>query len=355
LQPENRNAGGGPTGSPLPDVEASATETVFLSDPGEARDIAGHHDRHLRLLRDALSVRISMRGETVTLTGERAAVDRTCRLLQDLRRLRRDRGGLRTEDVEAALREVTGETDGGDGDGFRVAAPGRTIRARSGGQAHYMQAMRRHPLVFCSGPAGTGKTYLAVAAAVSALRAGEVRRIVLTRPAIEAGERLGYLPGDFQAKVNPYLRPLYDAIEDMAAPPQLAKYVEMNIVEVAPLAYMRGRTLDHAFIILDEGQNCTSRQMRMFLTRLGASSRAVVTGDISQTDLPPSEICGMVEAMHVLRKVRGVAIVRLGPDDIVRHPLVQDIVDAYDTSDSERGRREADRDRGTDAASGKQD
>ncbi|GAF76318.1 unnamed protein product, partial [marine sediment metagenome] len=185
-------------------------------------------------------------------------------------------------------------------------------------------------LVFCVGPAGTGKTYLAVAMAVAALKREAVRKIILTRPAVEAGESLGFLPGDMQAKVNPYLRPLYDALNDMMPQDQVRRYLENDLLEVAPLAYMRGRTLDHAFIILDEGQNCTSKQMKMFLTRLGASSKSVVTGDVSQTDLPPNEVSGMKEATGLLKDVKGIGFVRLTRRDIIRHRLVQDIVDAYD-------------------------
>jgi len=317
----------------------SATESVVLTDPEHARVLAGHRDRHLRLLRDAFDVRLTLRGETLTLRGEAPAVRATHRLLHDLQQLIRDRGALRVEDVQNAIRSLTDERRFSGEAGFRVIAPGRTVHPRSPGQVRYVRAMNSKALVFCAGPAGTGKTYLAVAAAVASLRSEEVRRIVLTRPAVEAGEKLGYLPGDYQAKVSPYLRPLYDALGDMAAPQQIMKYIDSDIIEVAPLAYMRGRTLDHAFIILDEGQNCTSRQMRMFLTRLGASSRAIVTGDISQTDLPPSEVSGMVEAMQVLRRVHGVGIVRLGQGDIVRHRLVQDIVNAYESNEAVRQSR----------------
>lgn len=313
------------------------TESFAFADQKEARALLGHRDRHLRLIRESLGAQVSVRGDVAVLEGPPEAVRRTLRLLQDLTLLIKERGFLRMHEVENAI-SAAAETETGAENGFEVIAPGVTVRAKSQGQAAYAQALRQCDLVFCAGPAGAGKTYLAVAAAVSALRAGAVRRIVLTRPAVEAGEKLGFLPGDFQAKVNPYLRPLYDALEDMMAPEQLRKYVEMDIVEIAPLAYMRGRTLDNAHIILDEGQNCSTRQMRMFLTRLGAHSRAVVTGDVSQTDLPAGQLSGMVEAMEVLKDVESVATVRLGPEDIVRHKLVQDIVDAYESRDAAKAR-----------------
>ena len=290
----------------------------------------------------------------MTLDGPEAAVRTAYSLFEDLIQLVRDRGFLRVHEVETAIRAAAEQEASVGANGFYVIAPGVTVRAMGEGQAQYARALRQFDLVFCAGPAGAGKTYLAVASAVSALRAGEARRIVLTRPALEADEKLGFLPGDFQAKVNPYLRPLYDALEDMMAPEQLRKYADMDTIEVAPLAYMRGRTLDHAYIILDEGQNCTCRQMRMFLTRLGARSRAVVTGDLSQTDLPRGVRSGMVEAMEVLRDVPSVASVRLSQADIVRHPLVQDIVDAYAQRDKRRAtrsqkRRHGSREQGADA------
>ena len=312
------------------------TESLAFASAREAHMILGHHDRHLRLVRDAFSVRLAMRGETLVIEGPEDAVRRVQGILLGLVQLIRERGFLRGYEVEQAIAAAAEGGEAEPGDGFDVIAPGVTVRAKTSGQVAYARALRECDLVFCSGPAGAGKTYLAVAAAVSALRSGAVKRIVLTRPAVEAGEKLGFLPGDFQAKVNPYLRPLYDALGDMMALEQLRRYAEMDIVEVAPLAYMRGRTLDHAVIILDEGQNCTPGQMRMFLTRLGAHSRAVVTGDLSQTDLPPGQESGMKEAMDVLSHVRSVAMITLGQADIVRHRLVQDIVDAYRLRDERR-------------------
>lgn len=214
---------------------------------------------------------------------------------------------------------------------LRLDAP---IKPRTAGQRHYVNAIRNHEVVIVVGPAGTGKTFLAMAAAVSALRTKEVSRLVLTRPAVEAGENLGFLPGDLQEKVNPYLRPLYDALHAMVDPDQVRKYFDRDRIEVAPLAFMRGRTLSHCFAILDEAQNTTMAQMKMFLTRLGKGSRAIVTGDITQIDLPPGTKSGLVEAQRILRNTEGVAVVRLGKEDVVRQPIVQNIIEAYDTDEA---------------------
>jgi len=300
--------------------------------------LLGHQDRHLRLLRDAFGIRVVMRGDVLTLEGEEEPVRSAAEVLNELLESLQQGESILTDDVERAIstrvRSLnSGEQDtGADVSDMRIEVfiPGRVIRPRTRGQADYVRNIQVNDLVFCVGPAGTGKTYLAVAMAVAALKQNAVRRIILIRPAVEAGESLGFLPGDMQAKVNPYLRPLYDALNDMMSHEQVRRYMENDLLEVAPLAYMRGRTLDHAFIILDEGQNCTSKQMKMFLTRLGASSKSVVTGDVSQTDLPPNEVSGMKEATGLLRGVKGIGCVRLTRRDIVRHRLVQDIVDAYD-------------------------
>jgi phosphate starvation-inducible PhoH-like protein len=214
-------------------------------------------------------------------------------------------------------------------------------------QAAYVEAIRTHDVVFSIGPAGTGKTYLAVAEAVASLRAGRHRKLVLTRPAVEAGEKLGFLPGDFQAKINPYLRPLYDALDEMLRFGEVQRYVDSDVIEIVPLAYMRGRTLKNAFIILDEAQNTTPAQMKMFLTRLGADSKCVVTGDVTQIDLPEGTASGLVEARRVLDGVQGLAIVEFDGRDILRHPLVQRIVDAYDREQARRDAREGAREAGT--------
>ena len=217
-----------------------------------------------------------------------------------------------------------------------VTAKGKPIKAKTMGQKKYVDAIRKHTITLGVGPAGTGKTYLAVAAAVAAFRAKEVNRIILTRPAVEAGERLGFLPGDLQSKVDPYLRPLYDALFEMLGPESYAKYVERGNIEVAPLAYMRGRTLDDSFIILDEAQNTSREQMKMFLTRLGFGSRIVITGDVTQIDLPGEKISGLKEAMRILRDVEDIAICRLTGSDVVRHVIVQRIIKAYEDDENKR-------------------
>jgi len=305
------------------------TETVRFDGVEDARRLLGPRDRNLRQLRDAFHVRVAMRGDSLTIDGETIQVKAAAAAVRKMLAYLQTAQHLLPADVE---RIMAGQDHGvPDSGGVRidVMVSGRSVRPRTPGQVSYIRAMQSNDLVFCMGPAGTGKTYLAVAMAVSALKRNVVRRIVLTRPAIEAGERLGFLPGDMQAKVNPYLRPLYDALNDMMAVAQVRRYVESDLIEIAPLAYMRGRTLDHAFIILDEGQNCTSKQMKMFLTRLGASSKSIVTGDVSQTDLPSNEVSGMREAAGLLRGVKGNGFVHLTQRDIIRHRLVQDIVDAY--------------------------
>jgi len=305
-------------------------ETIRVERMDRVRTLLGQRDHHLRLLRDLFDVRVFMRGAVLTVQGRRSAVAGAARAMREVLAEVERNAGVSAEEVERMLRAAAEPTSEPATDVVDVFPPSRTVKPRTPGQAAYVRAMRKDDLVFCVGPAGSGKTYLAVAVAVSELKRNRVRKIVLTRPAVEAGEKLGFLPGDIHAKVNPYLRPLYDALQDMMGLAQIQKYIENDLVEVAPLAYMRGRTLDRAFIILDEGQNSTRRQMKMFLTRLGASSRCVVTGDISQIDLPESEVSGMIDAMHILDGVRGIGFVRLSQADIVRHSLVQDIVDAYE-------------------------
>jgi len=311
-----------------------ASQTFHIDQIEKARMVLGRQDRHLRLLRDTFNSRVFMRGHVLTLEGEAAAVQSASKVVTDLLEQLHQKPHLSAAEVEEA---ISGAIEAGRSSSeiqIEVFTRGRAIRPRTPGQAAYLKAIAENDLVFCVGPAGSGKTYLAVAMAVAALKRDAVRKIILTRPAVEAGERLGFLPGDMQAKVDPYLRPLYDALHDMMPLAQLHHYVESDVLEVAPLAYMRGRNLDRAFIILDEGQNCTRKQMQMFLTRLGASSKSIVTGDISQTDLPPEAPSGMIEAMALLRDVRGIGFTALTQRDIVRHRLVQDIVDAYEARDN---------------------
>ena len=310
-------------------------ETIQLQTADEERALLGRQDRTLRLLRDALGVRIVARKGLVVLEGDAPAVREGVRLVGALLEQVRERGDLSDEQVERFLYEQRGAREGGHradtGPSDRVAKTlnESPVRPRTGGQARYVQTVMRHDVVFATGPAGTGKTYLAVALAIRMMRQGSFRKLVLVRPAVEAGEKLGFLPGDLQAKVSPYLRPLYDAIGDFVEFGEIRRYVERDIIEVAPLAYMRGRTLDNAFIILDEGQNTTRAQMQMFLTRMGRKSKIVVTGDVTQIDLPRGVTSGLVDAIQRLRDVEGIGIAELDRGDIVRHPLVQKIVDAY--------------------------
>ena len=252
--------------------------------------------------------------------------------------------GLTENDVETVLALFAngnhGKSSGlGMQDAILFTPGGEVVKARTKNQNHLVEAARKNDLVFAVGPAGTGKTYTAVALAVAALKARHVKKIVLSRPAVEAGERLGFLPGDFREKVDPYLRPLYDALEDMIPSEKLATYMEQNIIEIVPLAYMRGRTLNSSFLILDEAQNATSPQMKMFLTRLGANSRAIITGDITQTDLPSRALSGLIEAQLILDDVEGISFIHFDRTDVLRHRLVKDIIDAYDNhTDQDTGK-----------------
>ena len=290
----------------------------------------GNHDRNLVRIEQLANVQLSARGNQLAIAGSPDDAAVAHKALAGLyERLKR---GLSIEgaDVDAAVRFARAGADGGD-DGIRTRR--RTVQARSPGQRAYLAALRERDMVFALGPAGSGKTYLAVAMGVSLLIAGKVERIVLSRPAVEAGERLGFLPGDMREKIDPYLRPLYDALHDMLPADQIANRMESGEIEIAPLAFMRGRTLAHCYVILDEAQNTTPMQMRMFLTRLGEGSRMVITGDPSQTDLPGGQRSGVADAVETLSNVEGVRFVRLGAQDVVRHDLVTRIVEAYDARD----------------------
>jgi phosphate starvation-inducible PhoH-like protein len=303
---------------------------ITLEDRDEALRLFGSRDQNLRAIRDALGVRLIARGDTIQVEGPEEQVGQAERVFQQLRQMLRQQDTLSPEDVRTVLDVVQ---HGGDRLGPQNLTPvdgGRHVRPRTDGQARYVRAMRENDLTLCIGPAGTGKTFLAVGMAVNLLRQGQVKRIVLVRPAVEAGERLGFLPGDIVAKVNPYLRPLFDALNDMMEPEQVKRYMENDIIEIVPLAYMRGRTLNQAVIILDEGQNTTVPQMKMFLTRMGNGSKIIVTGDVTQVDLPRQMRSGMIDAVHRLRDLDRIAIVYLDEHDIVRHPLVQQIVRAYE-------------------------
>lgn len=311
---------------------APAHHSESLSLAGiEPLELLGHQDRHLRLIESRMRGRVVVRGDQVLLSGTEAEIDELKRVFAVLIDLVRQRHELSEDDVRAAI-------EGRDGAGTSTVSPGapllwsarrQPVGPRTGGQAEYVEAMSKNDIVFGIGPAGTGKTYLAIAAAVAALRRREVDRIVLARPAVEAGENLGFLPGDLQEKVDPYLRPLYDALEDFMGEEALRRALETRAVEVAPLAYMRGRTLRHAFAILDEAQNATLTQVKMFLTRLGPQSRAVVTGDVTQIDLSQPELSGLVAVPEILQGVDGIRFVYLTDADVVRHRLVQQIVLAF--------------------------
>jgi phosphate starvation-inducible PhoH-like protein len=290
----------------------------------------GACDQHVRKLRDALQVSISTHDGQIHIRGADEAVARATAVFEQLQAYVQLHGELAPEDVTRVLEGVRNGQPASTQPPLEVFKPGRQIRPRTPGQARYLEAIDGHDIVLCHGPAGTGKTYLAVAAAVAALKAQRIHKIVLVRPAVEAGESLGYLPGDLQAKLNPYLRPLMDALREMMDFDLIKRYTEEDLIEVIPLAYMRGRTLNEAFIILDEAQNTTVAQMKMFLTRMGTGSKIVVSGDITQIDLPRDATSGLVDALDRLRNIEGVVGVKLNNCDIVRHRLVQEIVDAYE-------------------------
>ncbi len=312
-------------------------------------NVFGVFDENVKMIEKEYGVKIVQRDEIVKISGEEEAADRAAQVLEGLLTVSAaEDGKITAQNVNYMIAMVN------EGAGQRavelstssicVTARGKTIKAKTVGQANYIEAIVKNSIVFGIGPAGTGKTYLAVAAAVNALRNKSVNRIILTRPAIEAGEKLGFLPGDLQNKVDPYLRPLYDALNDMLGAEMSQSYLEKGIIEVAPLAYMRGRTLDDSFIILDEAQNTTSEQMKMFLTRIGFSSKAVVTGDVTQIDLPHDKGSGLKEVQKVLKNIEGIAFCYLSEKDVVRHPLVQKIITAYEKyNQSQKQKREKDR------------
>lgn len=313
---------------------ADRTLTITGADP---LLLFGFNDAHLRQIESAFpEVRIVARGNEVHLHGPEEYAKQIERTLDELLVLL-NRNGTLTENDVATVLDVS--RSGGDPppssaqDAILFTPSGDVVKAKTPNQGRLVDLARTHDIVFAVGPAGTGKTYTAVALAVAALKSRHAKKIVLCRPAVEAGESLGFLPGDFRDKVDPYLRPLYDALEDMLPREKLAVYLEQNVIEIVPLAYMRGRTLNSAFVILDEAQNATGRQMKMFLTRLGAGSRAIVTGDVTQTDLPSRTLSGLVEAREVLEDVEGIAFVDFDRGDVVRHKLVKDIIAAYERTE----------------------
>jgi phosphate starvation-inducible PhoH-like protein len=302
-------------------------------------DLVGQRDELLRRIEGEFSSDILVRGNEITISGPHDDAERAATVFEELLGLLRQGHELTTDSVDRAVKMV--KTEGGPrptevmGDTILVTR-GRPIRPKTPGQKRYGDSIRKNTLVFSIGPAGTGKTYLAVAMAVQALKEKQISRIILTRPAVEAGERLGFLPGDIAQKVDPYLKPLYDALYDMLEPGHFARLAERGTIEVAPLAYMRGRTLNDSFIILDEAQNTTPEQMKMFLTRLGMRSKAVVTGDVTQIDLPEGQQSGLVVVQQILKDIRGLEFVYLEATDVVRHKIVQEIVEAYRRFDENR-------------------
>jgi len=302
-------------------------------------DLIGESDRHLRLVESLFpEVRFVARGDEVAISGPEVDVERARKAMDEMLILVQEGQPLDEGRVMEVVKMVTDEVPSPSGvlsDGIPVGR-GRMVRPKTHGQQKYMEAIRENTLTFGIGPAGTGKTYLAMAAAVDGLVSGSVRRIILTRPAVEAGERLGFLPGDLAAKVDPYLRPLYDALWDMLGPEETASLMDRGTIEIAPLAYMRGRTLNDACIILDEAQNTTPEQMKMFLTRLGFNSKMIITGDISQTDLPSGRVSGLRVVREILAGIPGVAFVELTARDVVRHRIVASIVEAYQRYETEQ-------------------
>jgi phosphate starvation-inducible protein PhoH and related proteins len=305
-----------------------------FSPPNNARlgHLCGPLDEHLRTIEQALDVKIAHRHEQFKVDGHKEKAKRAMEMLQALYEI-----AARPIDTATVQLMLSGDPDMGADAGPALKTKRADLKPRSMNQANYLDAIATHDITFGIGPAGTGKTYLAVAAAVDALQRSMVQRIVLTRPAVEAGERLGYLPGDLAQKIDPYLRPLYDALYDLLGFEQVQKAFDRQTIEIAPLAFMRGRTLNNAFVILDEAQNSTPEQMKMFLTRIGFGAKAVITGDVSQIDLPKTQESGLIDAERVLRQVAGIAVCHLTSADVVRHPLVARIVDAYDANRTLQG------------------
>lgn len=304
---------------------------ITLEQPDKKLALFGSADRYLRMIRDTFGVTVTSRADEIRLSGDREQVGKAAAVFDQMQKKLRRQDWLSVEDVGQAIGRAVDEKRERSAEEIDVYAKGVAIRPKTDGQKRYVEAIVSHDLTFCTGPAGTGKTYLAVAAAASMLKHGQSRRLVLARPAVEAGERLGFLPGDLQAKVNPYLRPLFDALHDMMDFEQVKRFMVNDVIEVIPLAFMRGRTLNDSVIILDEAQNTTAAQMLMFLTRLGHDSKMIVTGDVSQVDLPEGTRSGLVDAVEKLRGIKGIAAVELEKTDIVRHRLVQSIVNAYES------------------------
>jgi phosphate starvation-inducible protein PhoH and related proteins len=311
----------------------TAVEKRMTLDNVDMLSLLGMNDANLKLIEDRFNATITVRGDNVLLKGVVEEIDSIEKILKEMVYVLNTSGRLGKNDVETILdltlqgKEIVSDKEF---DSIILYTKSDVIKARTPGQVKYIKTASKNDICFAIGPAGTGKTYLAVAMAVAALKKGIVNKIILARPAVEAGESLGFLPGDFREKIDPYLRPLYDALDDMIPSEKLKGYIEKRVIEIVPLAYMRGRTLNSAYVILDEAQNATTMQMKMFLTRLGANSKAIITGDITQIDLPPKTQSGLIQAKEILSKIEGVGFVYFDRGDVVRHKLVKDIIDAYE-------------------------
>lgn len=320
--------------------EYKQTINLNTQNANEVQALFGPNDRYLQRLEEAFSASIITRGEEVTIIGSVDKVEKIEEILMIFLQLIRKGTVIQERDVvyatQLAEKNMLNELPELFDDKITVTAKGKPILAKTLGQRHYVSAIRKNDIVFGVGPAGTGKTYLAVVMAVHALKEGFIKRIVLTRPAVEAGESLGFLPGDLKEKVDPYLRPLYDALHDVLGQEHTTRLMERGTIEIAPLAYMRGRTLDDSFVILDEAQNTTSEQIKMFLTRLGFGSKMVVTGDLTQVDLPKGKMSGLKVALNILHEVKGLRFIHLESTDVVRHTLVKRIIDAYEIADRDK-------------------
>lgn len=315
-------------------------KTLRLHSDDEAKILFGSHDEHLKIIEKEYGVKVVARGESLKISGEDEKVEKALKVFSQLIESVRSGRGIRRQEVQYFIKALSEDPsldlEAIYNDRIEVPSKKQFVTPKTKGQKEYVDAIRNYDIVVGIGPAGTGKTYLAMAMAVSALRKGEVSRIILTRPAVEAGESLGFLPGDLYEKVTPYLRPLYDALYEMMDADRIHKFLESGVIEVAPLAYMRGRTLNDSFIIMDEAQNATPEQLKMFLTRLGFDSRTVITGDITQSDLPGEKATGLIRASKILSNIEGIKIIYLTGRDVVRHELVQRIIKAYEELDSKK-------------------
>jgi len=318
----------------------TAVEKKIIIDNVDMLGLLGMNDSNLKIVEDKFNTSITVRGDNVMLKGVAEEVGVIEKILKEMIYVLNTSGRLSVNDVETII-NLTAEgkeiVDEEDFNSIILYTKKDVIKARTPGQVNYLSQARKNDICFAIGPAGTGKTYLAVAIAVAGLKKGIVQKLILARPAVEAGESLGFLPGDFREKIDPYLRPLYDALDDMMPSEKLKNYIEKRMIEIVPLAYMRGRTLNNAYVILDEAQNATDIQMKMFLTRLGANSKAIITGDITQIDLPSRQLSGLIQAKGILSSVQGVAFVYFDKSDVVRHKLVKDIIDAYEKFNNKPG------------------